>query len=200
MTKRRSYIVGLAVALLTTFPCPSGAQESDEYLTPKEISQLKEAQEIDLRVKALMKVAERRLLLLENRSAEQSKKEEEEWGPLPKASPATLLNHYVKAIDETIINIEDAHSREVETELLYKALKAFREATERHLVRLTALQQILTADEEEAALARALEAARLAHADASEGEKRLAERIEKEKRERKNKPTKPVVSWDTQWR
>ncbi|HXF05212.1 MAG TPA: hypothetical protein VNM72_07335 [Blastocatellia bacterium] len=191
MKKRRSYIVGfgLAIALVTTCPYPGGAQESDEYLTPKEINQLKEAQEIDLRVKVLMKIAERRLLLLENRSAQQSKKEEEEWGPLPKASPATLLNHYVKAVDETIINIEDAHSREAETELLYKALKAFREATERHLARLTALERTLTSDEEKAALARALEAARLAHADASEGEKRLAEQIEKEKQERKKKPS-----------
>lgn len=87
MTKRRSYIVGLAVALLATFPCPSGAQESDEYLTPKEISQLKEAQEIDLRVKALMKIAERRLLLLENRSAEQSKKRRGRVGPVAESVP-----------------------------------------------------------------------------------------------------------------
>lgn len=195
MKRQRYYLLsyGLVLIWLTTFPCPTAAQESDEYLTPKEINKLKEAQEIDLRVKVLMKIAERRLLLLEDRSAQQSKKDEDEWGPLPKVSPPILLNHYVKALDEAIINIEDAHSREVDTEVLYKAMKTFREAIERHLVRLSALEKALTAEEEKAALARAMEAAELAHSDASDGEKRLAEQIEKQKQEKKRKPTQSAV-------
>jgi len=181
-SSRSSLLIVLTLALMSLCPSASAFQEADDYLTPQEINQLKEAQEIHLRVKVLMKIAERRLLLLENPAAEQARKDEREWGALPKASPITLLNHYVKVLDETIINIEDAHAREVDAETLYKALKTFREATEQQLPRLRALHQKVTGDDEKATLQRAIEAAELAHSDAADGEKQLAEQVQKKKK------------------
>jgi len=149
------------------------AQESGDYLTSKEIEQIKEAQRIDLRVKVFVKIAERRLLVLERATTSLSKKEEEAWGPLPKGTPEELLQHYIKAIDETILNIEDAHSQDPENEFLHPALKTFREATDQFLLRLKALKEKLTSPEALNALERALEATELANADAREGEARF---------------------------
>lgn len=165
----------LLLALLGALGTPRlVAQESGEYLTSKEIEQMKEAQRIDLRVKVLMKIAERRLQVLEQTTASPSKKEDEEWGPLPKGAPEDLLQHYIKAIDETILNIEDAHSQDPENEFLHSALKAFREATDQFLPRLKALAEKLHSAQAHEALARAIEATELANADAREGEARFA--------------------------
>ncbi len=148
------------------------AQEPTDYLTSKEIEQMKEAQRIDLRVKVLMKIAERRLQALEQTTV--SKKEEEAWGPLLKGAPEELLRHYIKAIDETILNIEDAHSQDPENEFLHSALKTFREATDRYLPRLKALKERLQSTEAQEVLDHAIEATELANADAREGEARFA--------------------------
>lgn len=156
-------------------PFPSAClQESGEYLTSKEIEQMKEAQRIDLRVKVLMKIAERRLMALEQATAPPSKKEEDAWGPIPKGTPEELLQQYIKAIDETILNIEDAHGQDPENEFLHPALKTFREATDQYLLRLKALTEKLKSTDALEALRRALEATELANADAREGEARFA--------------------------
>jgi hypothetical protein len=165
----------LVITLLRAFGPPTvAAQEPDDYLTSKEIEQMKDAQRIDLRVKVLMKIAERRLQVLEQTTGSPSKKEEEAWGPLPKGAPEELLRHYIKAIDETILNIEDAHSQDPENEFLHPALKTFREATDRYLSRLKALKEKLTSAEAQEMLERAIEATELANADAREGEARFA--------------------------
>ncbi len=163
----------LLLGILGPLDLPPLAQESGDYLTSKEIEQMREAQRIDLRVKVLVKIAERRLLVLERATTSLSKKEEEAWGPLPKGTPEELLQHYIKAIDETILNIEDAHSQDPENEFLHPALKTFREATDQFLLRLKALKEKLTSSEALDALERALEATELANADAREGEARF---------------------------
>ncbi|MCS6816800.1 MAG: hypothetical protein N0A16_05470 [Blastocatellia bacterium] len=171
----RTLPVMFTASVLAYIPLAFPMQESGEYLTSKEIEQMKEAQRIDLRVKVLMKIAERRLQALEQTATSPSKKKEEEaWGPLPKGTPEELLQHYIKAIDETILNIEDAHSQDPENEFLHSALKAFREATDRYLLRLKALKDGLKSPEAQETLDRAIEATELANADAREGEARFA--------------------------
>lgn len=172
----RGILMLLILAALAPASPARSTQESSDYLTSREIEQMKEAQRIDLRVKTLMKIAERRLRVLEASASPtpQSKKEEDAWGPLPKGTPEELLQHYIKAIDEAILNIEDAHSQDPENEFLHPALKAFREATDQYLQRLQALREKLTTPEAREVLERALEATELANADAREGEARFA--------------------------
>jgi len=172
MRTRKTLLLLVVLSLLGGRDLP--AQEPTDYLTSKEIEQMKEAQRIDLRVKVLMKIAERRLQVLEQPTLSLSKKEEEDWGPLLKGAPEELLRHYMKAIDETILNIEDAHSQDPENEFLHSALKTFREATDRYLLRLKALKEKLQGPEVQEALDRAIEATELANADAREGEARFA--------------------------
>ncbi len=164
----------LLVVLSTLGLLDLAAQEPTDYLTSKEIEQMKEAQRIDLRVKVLMKIAARRLQVLEQTATSPSKKEEDAWGPLPKGTPEELLQHYIKALDETILNIEDAHSQDPENEFLHSALKTFREATDQYLLRLKALKEKLQSAEAQEVLDRAIEATELANADAREGEARFA--------------------------
>jgi hypothetical protein len=160
-------------------------QEQNEYLTKNEIEKIRMAQQIDERVKVLMKVADRRLLLVENSSAAISKKEEEQWGPLPRGSSTELLSQYVKAIDETIVNIEDAYSQDPGDEFLYKALKTFGEATELQLNKLKTLRATVKAENDLGELDRAIEAAELANEDAKKGEARFLKLLEEEKAKKK---------------
>jgi len=181
MRIRRWLPILMVLSVLRPLDPPRWAQESGDYLTSKEIEQIKEAQRIDLRVKVLMKIAERRLLALERATIPLSKKEEDAWGPLPKGTPEELLQHYIKAIDETILNIEDAHGQDPENEFLHPALKTFRETTDQFLPRLKALKEKLTSPEVLNALERALEATELANADAREGEARFMKDTKKRK-------------------
>jgi len=173
----------LSFGSLFAFAAPVliAGQGAKEYLTSQEIDQLKEAQEIDLRVKVLMKIAERRLVLIENPSAVPSKKEEAQWGALLKVTRAELLNQYVRAIDETIVNIEDAYSRTPDEKTLYKALKAFREATDQYLERLKAVRSTVKDENDLRALDRAIEATELANEDAKHGEVKFAKEKPKKK-------------------
>ncbi|MBI4467777.1 MAG: hypothetical protein HY650_00470 [Acidobacteria bacterium] len=128
------------------------------------------AQDIEWRVKAFMKIASRRLALAENPQAVENKKEAEAWGPLPQGSRAQMLDHLAKAVEESIINIEDAYLRDPVNPSLRKAITAFRESTDRLIPRLEALRSQVRGEPETQTLERALEAVRQANEDARESE------------------------------
>src|SRR6266700_2571556 len=76
------------------------AQGQGDYLSEQEVDRIRDAQEIELRSQVFLYIANRRLKVITGELKVQTKKEEENWGPLPKGTPTELLDGYRRAISE----------------------------------------------------------------------------------------------------
>ncbi|RMG50777.1 MAG: hypothetical protein D6723_11720 [Acidobacteria bacterium] len=172
-------------------------QGSLDYMTEQEADRVREAQRIDWRVRVFMKIAERRLMVVESPELEQSKREEARWGPLPVGSAAEMLDQYRRAIEETIINFEDAYDRNPNDKYILKALTIFRQHIEDHLERLRALRSQITDMATRQALERTLEDVELAYEDARQSEQQFRqERERKEKHKKRGRGRRSKVKGD----
>lgn len=130
-----------------------------DHLTEMEVEQVRDVQQIDLRIDVFIKAAERRLLVLTTPNATQKKKEEETWGPLPTGTKAELLSDYKKILEEGEEKLDDFFEREPKNDLLKKALRKFKDAANRHIPQLRAMAAQLTDKKDQRALAEAIEEA-----------------------------------------
>ena len=143
---------------LVIFPASVNAQKRD-HLTEKEVDWIREVQVIDKRIEIFVKAADRRLLVLINPDAKQTKKEDEKWGPLPTGSKAELLEDYKRILEEAEEKLDDAYEREHKNETLTKALAKIKDAAKRHLEQLRTLESQMKERREQKALAEAIEEA-----------------------------------------
>jgi hypothetical protein len=134
------------------------AQKRD-HLSDQEADLVREFQEIDKRIEIFIRAADRRLLVLANPDAKQTKKEEEKWGPLPTGTKLELLQDYKRILEEAEEKLDDAYERNQKSPLLGKALSKFKEAATRQIPRLRALAPQLTEKKEQRALLEAIEEA-----------------------------------------
>ncbi len=130
-----------------------------DHLTEQEVDQVRDVQQIDLRIEVFIKAADRRILVLTNPNATQKKKEEETWGPLPTGTKAELLGDYKKILEEGEEKMDDFFEREPKSDLLKKALRKFKDAANRQIPQLRALASQLTEKADQRALAEAIEEA-----------------------------------------
>lgn len=158
MRRRLTFI---ALCLLPALAAAAGAQQRD-HLTEEEADLVREAQEIDKRTEVFIRAADRRLLVLADPDAKQSKREEEQWGPLPRGTRLELLQDYKRLLEETMEKLDDAYERGQKNELVPKALNKFKEAATRQIVQLRALAPQLTDKREQRALLEAIEEAETA--------------------------------------
>jgi hypothetical protein len=150
-----------------------------DYLTEEEDDQVRVAQEPDKRMKVFMKIADRRIAALtgnipaadpaDKKSAKKIEEEKREWGELPRLSRTELLRHYARAVEESMVKLEDAYERNPKSSALPKALATLRDATDKHLEALRALSSQVKGQEEEAALREAIEQAETANKGARDG-------------------------------
>jgi hypothetical protein len=152
-----------------------------DYLTEEEDDHVREAQEPDKRIKVFMKIADRRIAAMtggpvvdpaDKKAQKKIEEENREWGVLPKLSRAELLRHYARAVEESMIKLEDAYERNPKSTAIPKALAAMREATDKHLEVLRALSSQVKGDGEQAALREAIEQAETANKGARDGIKK----------------------------
>ncbi len=174
---------GLGFSLSSRVFKPS--QGTLDYMTVEEVDHVREAQPIDLRIKVFMKIAERRLLAAEDPQAAQLKRDESDWGSLPAGSQADKLKQYNRAIEETILNFEEAYDRNPKDERLLKALNIFGEHIAKHLQRLEGLQSQLVDDAARRVLEQVLDDLKLAYEDARQSEEQLKLEHEQRKKDKK---------------
>ncbi|MDT5062976.1 MAG: hypothetical protein QOH63_3435 [Acidobacteriota bacterium] len=130
-----------------------------DYLTPKEEDQVKEAQIIDKRIEVFIKVAERRLLVLADSSAAESKqaqKDLEKWGELPKGTRVELIMDIANVLDAAITNIDDVATRDERNPLIAKALRKLAGAATRFQSQLAPMREQAKGDLERNAIDQAI--------------------------------------------
>jgi hypothetical protein len=156
-------------------------QLANDYMTEEEDDLVREAQQPDLRMKVFMKIAERRLQMInkppvaadDKKAQKQAEEETRRWGKLPELNLAGYLKHYAKAVDEAMAKLDDAYERNPKASFVAKALKVLREATEEQLKLLHQLEAQVKTEEEKRALSDAIENAERANKGASEGLKKI---------------------------
>lgn len=107
---------------LTTMAHPPQARD---YLTPKEIDLVKDAQELDKRIDVFIKAANRRLVVIKGLDAntKEIKKDVEFWGDLPAGTRSELVGDIAKILDAAIDNIDDVSYRDEKNPALPRALR-----------------------------------------------------------------------------
>lgn len=116
--------------ILLCFSANISAQKRDN-LTDKEDLIIREAQELDLRMKVLSKVIDRRLQALGDTQVVEVKKKKEkdesDWGELRTGTFGELFYDINKTLDEAIIKIDDAAERDMTNPLFGKAVHVLAE-------------------------------------------------------------------------
>ncbi|HKV40350.1 MAG TPA: hypothetical protein VJX67_14150 [Blastocatellia bacterium] len=159
----------LAYALVTP-----GVQMAGDYMTEKEEDDVREAQEIDLRTKVFIRIADRRLAIITGKSDEdkESKKKDatgSEVDKLATRNPADLLRQYYEAISELEDKLDDANQRNPKSSALKKALVTLHDGTSAQLEILHSLQSQMKTKQETGALKDAIEKAEEANKGAGSG-------------------------------
>lgn len=175
-------IRGRSFSLFPEFHPLTAPQLANDYLTEEEDDLVREAQQPDLRMKVFMKIAERRLQMInkppvaadDKKAQKQAEEEERKWGKLPDLSRADFLKHYARAVDEAMAKLDDAYERNPKASFVAKALKVLREATDEQLKVLHQLAAQVKTEEEKSALSDAIEKAELANKGATEGLKKTS--------------------------
>lgn len=185
--KRLSAITAslITVVSLLTVAIPARAKTKRDHLTPQEVEQVRAAQILDKRIEVFIKTAERRLSLLMDPNAansKQSQKDLEKWGEMPKGTRAELLSDLAGILDEAITNIDDVAARDAENRLLPKALRKLAAASTNFINQLTPMRAQAKDENEREALEQALEYAQSIIVAAN---KLPADTKEKEKAEKK---------------
>lgn len=111
------------------------AQKRDN-LTDKEDMQIREAQELDLRMKAYIKVIDRRLLSLNNSNAAQNKqiqKDIDDWGEIRTGASKDLYWDIQKTLDEAIQKLDDIAERDSKNPLFSRAVHLLSDSCQKWL-------------------------------------------------------------------
>jgi hypothetical protein len=124
--------------------------QARDYLTPKEIDLVKDAQELDKRVDVFIKAANRRLVVIKglDTNTKELKKDAEFWGDLPAGSRSELVGDIARILDAAIDNIDDVSYRDEKNPALPRALRKLAGAASHIVDQLKPLQSS-AADEAE---------------------------------------------------
>lgn len=152
-------LLAVCAGLLLTADVSAQSKKTRDHLTEMEVEQVRDVQQIDLRIEVFIKAADRRILVLTNPAAVQKKKEEEVWGPLPTGTKAELLGDYKKILEEGEEKLDDLYERDPKNDLLRKALRKFKDAANRQIPQLRAMAAQLSDKKDQRALAEAIEEA-----------------------------------------
>lgn len=174
-------LTGLALLLAVT----TTLQAKQEYLTEVELDQIREAQDIKVRIPAYLKFGERRMValgLLPKKDEKPKKIKDvdgnvvDDTAEFTAYSKGDLLRGYSQILDEVMNNIDDAYTRRLEVRDGLEDLLKF---TETSLPLLEKFQA--KGSDERSALEQALEKGRMAQDGAKESLKKIP-KTEKKKR------------------
>lgn len=154
------FFVLLILQFIVLFSCISVSAQKRDNLTDKEDMQVREAQELDLRIKVFIKVIDRRWLALSNPNASQAKESQKDidlWGELRTSSRQELFFDIDQTINEAIAKLDDAAERDMKNPLFGKAVHLLAEACQKWLPQLKSTLDKTTDDHEKALLFNSIE-------------------------------------------
>lgn len=152
MTRRTFFGPALLILFLSCgLAAMAHPPQARDYLTPKEVDLVKDAQELDKRIDVFIKAANRRLVVIKglDTNTKEIKKDAEFWGDLPAGTRSELVGDIAKILDAAIDNIDDVSYRDEKNPALPRALRKLAGAASHIIEQLKPLQSS-AADEAEA--------------------------------------------------
>jgi hypothetical protein len=150
----------LAALAVLWFSGSSVAQKRD-HLTDAETELVRFHQELDKRIEVLIKAADRRMAIINGTSQPETKKkqkkDEPDWGEIPKGSRAELITDIAGILDEAITNIDDVSRRDEKNPLISRALRRLASAANIYSSQLTRIRSQSSNQDELSAIERALD-------------------------------------------
>lgn len=144
----------LSAVILFCLPILINAQKRDN-LTDQEDMNVRDAQQVDLRMKVFIKVIDRRLLALNDANAAQSKqaqKDLNDWGELRTGTRTELTYDIQRTLEEAIAKIDDVAERDQKNPLFPKAVNALAKACREFNPQFSTLRSKAAEDKERLAL------------------------------------------------
>lgn len=141
---RKKLFIFLTLLLTAYFSLLTVSAQKRDNLTNEEDTLVREAQEIDVRMKVFVKVIDRRFLALTDAKAAESKQAQKDlntWGELRTGTREELLFDIQKTLDETIRKIDDIAERDQKNALFPKAVHILADACRRFLPQLKTFQE-----------------------------------------------------------
>lgn len=133
MSSFRYFLILISIVVCLSFT--AFAQKRDN-LTDKEDLQVREAQELDLRLQAYIKIIDRRLLAINNSNAAQDKQIQKDidlWGDIRTGSSNDLYWDIQKTLDEAIQKLDDIAERDTKNPLFSRAVHLLDDACKKWL-------------------------------------------------------------------
>jgi hypothetical protein len=143
-----------ALLLVLVFLSFTVSAQKRDNLTEKEDMQVREAQELDLRIKVFVRIVDRRFLAIakaDTTKDKQFQKEIDFYGDLRSGTSQELFWDIQKTIDEAILKLDDAAERDAKNPLFSKAVHILTEACQKWLPQFKSAQT-KTEDEKEKGL------------------------------------------------
>ena len=181
--------------LLMTVYCSLLTAEAQrrDHLTEMEVEIVRDAQQIDERMKVFVKAIDRRFLVLNNDASQtkQIEKDSEKWGELPTGTRQQLLIDIEKLLDEAISKIDDVASRDMTSDFFPNAVHTLADGANKFLPQLKTQLDKSNDEKEKGAIIGAIEyCSQIIEASAKvkrESPKEIKKRKEKEAKEKEKK-------------
>lgn len=121
---RKQLFIFLILLLAGYCSLDTAQAQRRDHLTQMEVELVRDAQQIDERMKFFVKAIDRRFLVLKSNAApaKQIEKDSEKWGELPTGTRQQLLTDIEKLLDEAISNIDDVASRDMKSDFFPNAV------------------------------------------------------------------------------
>lgn len=145
MLKNLLKTIFVLIFTFTIFPLYANAQRDN--LTLEEIEMIRDEQELDRRMEIYIKAVDRRLMILKNTTAANTKeieKDSDKWGALPKGTKAELLSDIRKILDETIDKVDDVYERDPKNEWIPYSLHLLADGARKFIPELEKLKETTT--------------------------------------------------------
>lgn len=134
------------------------AQRRD-HLTEMEVEIVRDAQQIDERMKVFVKAIDRRFLVLNNDvvQTKQVEKDAEKWGELPTGTRQQLLIDIERLLDEAISKIDDVAARDMTSDFFPIAVHTLADGANKFLPQLKSQLDKTNNEKEKGAILGAIE-------------------------------------------
>ena len=147
---RKQFFVLLILLLTAYCSLPAAQAQRRDHLTEMEVELVRDAQQIDERMKVFVKAIDRRFLALKPDAsrAKEIGKDLDRWGELPTGTRGQLLIDIEKLLDEAVSKIDDVASRDMTSDYFPNAVHILADGAGKFLPQLkTELDK--SADEKE---------------------------------------------------
>ncbi len=135
---RKRFFIFLILLFAVYCSLPGVQAQRRDHLTEAEIELVRDAQQIDERMKVFVKAIERRFLALKPDAspAKQIEKDSDKWGALPTGTRQQIFIDIEKLLDEAVSKIDDVASRDMGSDFFPAAVHTLADGAKEFLPQL----------------------------------------------------------------